>query len=454
MAKIIDTIVKWFGKQESPANQITKGYAGSAYGAGHPLLTSLSSWYQDGTGFISDPAEKMAVYNTISSILPFVSKAEQLHADWLGRVVVQSDSDPQLAQKLQDYLNRLPVYNEYGLRLNDGVNEYAGAMLQTMLRYGMAFGRQSSTVAGGDNRLHIYSPMDFGYQQEQLDRYVLEWQPPVGGIYRVDEANPDWFTLRRKYLAGHNWGIPMMYGGEFYAELLIRTLIARKSAHVRLGNPPSLNILSFDEATNMLPADQEALKVRVDDLRTKWESAMRYSDETGKPVEIFQTFPTSVKFDHKMFGEGITGLTNLPQEIDHYTRSLMQYCMIPLDLLDESSGSAGIGSDKYRILNGILTTTIARHQGLLKPVIDRVVINALIALKVNPSMWNRIEWEFEETDLSDEKAVAEIEKLKAETDAVRLANAVEIALNIENGNDAAGEYLERNDLGYLNDANS
>lgn len=449
---LIDIIYKWFGKAEKPVNPISKAYAGAAYGAGHPILTSLGSWYQDGTGFISDPAQKMAVYNTISSILPFVSKAEQLHADWLGQVVIESDTDPVLAQRLSDYLSRVQVYNEYGVRLNDGVNEYIGAMLQTMLRYGMAFGRQVSTAGGGDNRLHIYSPMDFGYQQEGVGRYVLEWQPPIGGLYRVDEANPDWFTLRRKYLAGHNWGIPMMYGGEFYAELLIRTLIARKSAHVRLGNPPSLNILSFDDASDMLPADQEALKARVDDLRSKWESAMRYSDETGKPVEIFQTFPTSVKFEHKMFGEGITGLTNVPQEIDHYTRSLMQYCMIPLDLLDESSGSAGIGSDKYRILNGILTTTISRHQALLKPVVDRVVINALVALKVNPSMWGRLSWKYLETDLSDEKAVAEIEKLKADTDAVRIANAVEIALNVENGNDAAQAYLNMNDLGYLVDA--
>lgn len=409
-----------------------KSFQGSGYyfsNANHPIMQAMMSAYGTWDALIPDPRPRLNIYRLIFQAFPFCQKAVNLHTDMLGRWEIIGD-DPAMVAELNGILDRMPVVNERGIQMSLGASEYAAQLMAGSMRDGMSFGRVMRSEAGAMSGMRGYAATGFTYvPTSAVDRYDLQYTGPTG-IYVVDQASKEFHVFRRKSLPECDWGLPLLYGAEFMGEILAKVLVSRKNAHVRLGNPPSLTTISVDPEKNNLVGDSQRLFMSaVETIKNGWKEGVEHMNKTGKPVDMVFSLPAAIKMDTHMFGDGASGLINYPPELEIYRAMLAQLLEIPVDLLDMSSGSAGIGADKFRILNGLLVSTVDRNQRLLRPFMDDISRQWLAANGVPPRVWSRVQFDFSEPDVSDKKLIAEIEKLNAEVETATIDNGLKILMN-------------------------
>lgn len=408
-----------------------KSFQGQGYyfsNANHPIMAAMQSAYGSWDALNPDPRARLDIYRLTFMAFPFCTKAVNLHADMLGRWEVVGE-DPSMVADLNKIMERLPVVNERGIQLSIGASEYAAGLLMSAMRDGMGFGRVRRSETGAMEGMKVYAATGFQYVPTTVTKYDLQYTG-AEGIYIVDQSSKEFHAFRRKSLPECDWGLPLLYGCEFMGEILIKVLVSRKNAHVRLGNPPSLTTISVDPEKNNLVGDSQRLFMSaVNTIKEGWKEGVEHMNKTGKPVDMVFSLPAAIKMDTHMFGDGASGLTNYPPELEIYRAMLAQLLEIPVDLLDMSSGSAGIGADKFRILNGLLVSTVDRNQRLLRPYMEDISRQWLAANGVPPRIWSRVEFDFSEPDVSDKKLIAEIEKLTAEAESMTLDNGLKILQN-------------------------
>lgn len=400
---------------------ITKGMGGSTVATSqHPLQKMLSTsmkWEH-----IGDSRRKLALSRLLIRALPFFKRAIQMQADFVGRPVFHSD-DPNVEKALNDWAKSVPIVflDNMEYRWYSGLANYAAMLVRTGLTDGMAFSEEVYGELDDLAALMVFPTERFTLASRTTREMVLRYTDPAG--YVVDVQQSDHFhAFGLSFMPGSLWGLSMTDGGEFFSELLVQMLVARKNNYLRLGNPPGLNIFTLKNHENFTDQDYEEFKARVDETEKRFMEAI-YASQQGQNAEVFGRLAGEVDFTHKIYGEGAQGLTGFREDVEWAARQLSLLTGIPPEFLGFETGSAGIGADKFRILNGLLTSTVEGIQNLLLPILTKIARNWLISSGA-PATWMDSFWiEFSEPDINDKKAHEETGKLQAEKLGKHIENA-------------------------------
>ena len=419
--------------------------------ASHPLVRMIGEsmkWDQ-----IANPRSKMEVSRLIIRTFPFIMRAVKMQADFVGKPIVLPKADTgEMGKKVKMTLDEFHKTMPIQFVQNPDYKWYTGmANLTSMIVKG-------ALMDGMNFFEEMYNGKQFDgvvvYPTERFDmyardkRFMLRYTAP-GGLSTDVEQSDHFHAFGLSFMPGSLWGLSLTDGGEFFSEMLVQMIIARKNNYTRLGNPPGLNIFTLENYENFTDPDFEEYKARVEEGEKKFMEAI-YASQNGQSAEVFMKLLGSVKFDNRMYGDGAQGLTGFKDDVEWTARQLSLLTGIPPEFLAFDSGAAGIGADKFRILNGLLTSSVEGIQNMVEPIVKRIDRNYLISIKA-PSEWlDAFDIGFSEPDINDRKADAETENTRAQALGQHLTNASKLWFELGLGDiDQLNAYFREVGLPWL-----
>ncbi|NIV12900.1 MAG: hypothetical protein GWN62_16950 [Aliifodinibius sp.] len=395
-----------------------------------------------------DPRPKLAVYRAIAWAFPFVDRAISIHADFMGAPRIETDND-QLKARIKKFWTDFKISGEMKSEFDTDrtMQLFARELLKSTLRDGLQpyeIEGKGKMVDGA--RLFDAAQYDF-VKDDKKDIYNLIRINGDGQGKNKIVRNTDRFNLcKLNRSTRFLWGLPLIYNAEFYAEMLLRVMIARRDSHIRLGNPPSITTVGYDLPKDIMDKDLQAkiltdVKDRVKDTIDGYKSALARMYHTGRPEDMVLMTPGGLRIDSKMFGQGAPGIQGYPDEYELYALQIALTTDVPVEFLGIRGASAGLGSDFFRVMKEILNTRKTYHQHVIGTHIKAITDEFLIGESVAPGQIEGYEIAWSEPDISDEKLIADTEKVEAETFALQSANYADLLLNI--GRNEANVYAEQ-----------
>lgn len=408
------------------------------------LINECNSNKRAGKKIAGDPRAKLEIYRALDWAFPFISRAINIHADFMGRPIVETENEALKAQ-IESFWNSFYVCGELksDFDLDKGMELFARDLLKQTLRdglqpYKIEVADDGKTINGA--RLHDSAKFDFEWN-ESSNMYQLRYTNAKLPIKPNDFFQICKVSRSSQFL----WGIPLTYNTEFYAETLLRVMIARRDSHIRVGNPPSFTTLSYDLPDNIHDKDLQSSLMdlasdKADQVMDGYKSALSRMYETGRPEDMVMMLPGKMKLDTKMFGQGAQGINNYSQEYELYALQIAMSTDVPVEFLGMRGASAGLGTDFFRVMKEMLTQRKRTNQHIIGTHVKHITDLYLISINANSNAMNQYTIGWDEPDISDEKMAAETDKFEAEAFAAQMLNYMDLRLNL--GQDNANQYAE------------
>lgn len=410
-------------------------YHGYGYGQTIRISDKIEQFIDTDLG----PRESLADCRAIEQAFPFVSKAIKLHADVMGSPVPVTD-DERLNEEIQAFWNEFKVTGEVLTTHDDdiGMDVFARALLTQTLTdglqpYHIELMEDGRTPMGG--RVHDAEKFLFS-RQNDLEVKNLIYNAINGSV--VVPQDDLWRVVKLYRNSRWAWGVPMTYKAVFFANQCLWVLSARKDTHVRISNPPSITTIGYNPPDNerLSPQEYQALlndaKEKGKDIQKEFEGALADMYRSGRPFDATMINPGTYTINSKMFGQGAKGLTEYVPEAEFYTRQMATSMDVPIVFLDFTM-PAGFGSDIYRIQSGIMHKRKSWHQAEIGSHVGYITKLWAISQSKNPATIAKIEnggigWQ--EINIDDLKAIAETEKVQAETLEKQFENYLRIRMEL------------------------
>jgi len=404
-----------------------------------------------------DPYPNLKVYYALDRALPFLQRARNIRADIKGNHFYTSE-DPVLENELNDYQETFRIENEFvqdhqGQR---GLSNFFRTRTRERLLSGQFFDEIYTDLPdqqGIPIGTRCFDPGVFQYNQDENQRPALYFNSMSGPV-RVKPSL--WFTSSKQEPSPrYYWGTPMCYGMEFVANLLLRLMITRQDTHARIANPPGVWLFSTTpESVHKFGAELEPM---IKDAKAKFESAfgnaIRRAKETGFVDDLAISLPGTT-LDYKIFGQGMTGLTEYPEEFNLLANMVILNTGVPMEFLGFGSGGGGIGSDKFKILVGLLQSNANSERIEDDNYAER--LGRLWLLKTNSPATAMKKGAFGHTwelpNINDEAVEAQTSLVSAQAFAAHLENFLMLQTQFATGDEgmeAAEQYATNRDIPEL-----
>jgi hypothetical protein len=366
-----------------------------------------------------NPRNQLTTYDAIRFAFPFFDDAISKRQALIGSFEFVSE-DEKLAQEFNDWAENFKVYHLQNDKesIIDGFSNYISRRFKATLEKGMSFGEIIAAKDGmiiGAKAIPA-TRMDYisKVTSTSYDKYVLVYTNNLGHQVEIDTESAFFSVYRHESNENYLWGLPIAYNADWIAENLVRIMNSRRDMHIRFGNPVTTNVLSTNLGEFPDPlAVKETINIGKD-IKEAHKKAVNHMVNTGAATDIFHTFPTSMKLEQSVFGGGITGLPGFTEEASFLMNLLISRTKFPADFLNFSTGSAGIGSDKFKILKDFALAQAQTEAKSLEKIIWQIAYLQATAMKVNPKSLKNLSIEWIPTDLSDQKLMGEADKISAE----------------------------------------
>ena len=281
---------------------------------------------------------------------------------------------------------------------------------------------------------------------------LFQWMPQNGqGVIDMTAA-AGFSEFHLDNVAGYSWGLPLAYKGDVVAIQAMRAMIAYITNMERQANPIGLTLISgdnkgsavgvnIDNQTAMRRAETEQNQAIFDEYKKAVQSRNYKNDAQDLIMQL--NYPA--KIDSTFYGQGANMPRNFSQDAEQLTKQIAQFLPVPNVFLGISTGSAGIGSDLFRVQKSQMMGKIERDRrlieaNLIRPITDAHLVTDSVLLR--PDLY-KVHWEC--PDIDDEKMEAETEKLEAEAVAAQMANVQAMFMTFSGSpglQDAINEYME------------
>lgn len=419
----------------------------------HPLQKLFARCWDYG-GW-DNPRSRMEISRLIIRTVPFFRRAIEMQSQFIGTLEVVTEND-ELREVLEKFISEVPIRfqdnPEYSFFF--GLDNYNRQLIKVAYMDGLAFSEEMYGSMGESDEdtgalldgLMVFKSEEFDFGTKD-GKKVLVFKGNKRGKQIVVRESDHFTIFGVSFLPGSLWGLTMVDGGEFFAEILIQMLIARKNNYVRLGSPPGLNMFVLENWDGFQGGDYDEFKNRVDEAEEKFMDAI-YASQEGKAAEVFIKMGGSVKYDHKMYGDGAQGLQGFHEDFKMVVNMLGHLTGIPVELWLDSS-AAGLGSDKYRIQNGLLSAGVNTNRGLLRPVNMRICKNYLYSIGAPPEWVEGFELRYRDLDIADEKEIADTANTRADAVSKHVDNALRLWQEMGYSLDDLNRYFEQVGLDFI-----
>jgi len=376
------------------------------------LLLDLLLECNEGANIKTNPRSRLTLYEAVDYAFPLFERARKIKADFMGTLTIESD-DKSLNTLLNDFNDTLQIKTISNLPFdfNRGGSDLAKIYLQTGQLTGMTFGEMlrddTSEVITG---LKIAPSYLFTFQRFNGTAQLM--MQTDGGIMPITPDN-NLVIYRNGFLSDWDWGKPMTYGCEYFADMMLRTIIARKDTHTRIANPPSFNILSADqEELQNNPELVRLFEEKATQWKNEWAGAIKRMQTKGKASDILLTLPGKVTFTSTMFGQGATGLQDFGGDFDRYFNQLALRTDVPGILLGIEQ-AAGLGIDHFKVAKQMLQVGAKTDQENIGVKMRQVFDAFLMSIKASPRQIKDYRLVWTPINIEDEKLIAETELISA-----------------------------------------
>lgn len=387
-----------------------------------------------------EPNTYLPLYQYIYRSFPFFKKADDVKQYMIGTVDVTHENI-NIQKQINDDLNNIPIYSfkDTNTPIGHGIDTLNASLMRTAHRDGIAFGEISYIENTNEiNGIILYDSIDFRFIQTSVDDYQL-YYTRNGANIKIEE-NENFIIYRNEIDPKYLWSPTLIDGSEFFSEVLLKMVVSRKNLHLRVGAPPTINVVGVDTKESGMRNDH-ALKFKemIDKLSGLWKNAVSEMDK-GKSVDIFAGIPANVKLNSSTLGQGINGISEWNNDFNTIAKHAVSVTGVPAELIGFDSGSAGIGSDKFMILYDMLKSSVANQaiklDKVTKQITDAIIYNgnygsSALSYELDRTLNNYI----------DQKQVAETEEISARATAQELLNFTELVNNSDNY-DRANAYAE------------
>lgn len=435
-------------EQQADLQQFKKTVSHHARTVAHKLQTL----FNDCANYESNnPRDRMKLARLIIRNIPMLQRAVNLTADFVGSVEFYTDNE-QLQEVLDKFATSVPI------RFQDnpdypyffGLDNYVKVRVKTALTDGMAF---SEEYYSGENMtewegLVVMKTESFNFEKDG-NRMVLKFYPANGQPITIDPAAPGFDVFGVHFMPGSLWGLSMVDGGQFFAEMLVHMLVARKNAWINHGNPLEMLLFSLSNYSDFKPKDWELFHEQTDKIAEKLVDGLR-NVEKGKRALVDGVLPGDVTMQNTGYGTNSRPLSGFSDDVEMVLRQLAALTGLPIELLGFDTGGDGFSGEKFRVLYRLLRGTIKAIHGLEIPRLKKRCDNYLLAMGYPPAWLDQYTVGFSEPDFDSEKEVAETDKTIAETIQMHFANLETLWFSLGLGDvNLLNDYLENVGLDWL-----
>ncbi len=356
---------KFIQNGNSVQNFITGGYGG--------ITNEISNVIHNSQFLFTNrnPFAYVPYSELMSMIFTPYKKAIETRATFLGTVKVENKKNNPKLKQIIDFLElRIPIYGaESILPQSYGLNSLLNYISIESDTRGMCFAyleRDAKTM--NVLAIRLFRTTDFIFTFDEYGKKQLYFTQ-TGKV--VNLANV--YVFAYKYENGYDWGCPLIYGGKFMGDIMIKLLNAQANGLMRNMNPFEMTIISTDVEKIKDAGGKESMAAVQSSVESLRENIKNASSESlkGKSVHLIQNVPNITNFIHTKAASDIKFMDNETFDI------LLQLATAPYDvpypMLMAKSGAMNTDQSKMAVIQ--METKAAQFlRPQILPIIDNMTM--------------------------------------------------------------------------------
>jgi len=420
--------------------------AGMSYGS-HPIDILFDRMHA--SGFLHDL--QLQIMFKIRRILPIVDNVFMMRRALEGPICAVSDSDEISRLINEEFIQSAPVgFIETGGAAR-GLNIWLDGLATAADEYGMGVGemlfdistRQFDRFILPDMRAFSLLPVNSGQRPEsnnglpRLHRLMFNRE---GGGAPVEVRGANIYRLAFRHDGDSVWPLPMMFGLECVAEIVMRMYLGTNNLWMRSADPSNLFQLIYDKdarlADTMTFTQPDGQEVTVDRNLVALANQLRQYDQSkylGYAANLaFQFKGAEMKHD-TLFNVGESLAAYFREHDTAIKGEIVDASQTPHFLYANgtSSSDGGLGSLRSQVVAGIAQSAASQRRGY-KLAIARSVINTWLLSINRADAVSQYELMAESVPLTDQKIDAEARKINSEADLNIIQAAHELFGSVDN----------------------
>lgn len=389
------------------------------YSSNHPVLNLWDRTY--GAGM--DHYQQMHLFHILRIMLPVLASSFKKRRQLEGFFYAASD-DEGLNTELQEFIDYFPVGNIDG-GASKGVNAYLNGIYNAGDEFGLGLGEPIFDETGRhmeylslcdtrtvsmEERRGVFPRFYDLYQMVDGRRRLIAGPMVHRASFRADGTNP--------------WPAPLVFGLQGVGEVVIRMLTGLNNMYIRAADPSYLRQIVYDKDAQI---QDKVTDTGFDGTAVEMDRNLYNLQKALAQFNLAKLYGMAADISFSLKGGEIK---QEPLMSDPESASVVQflkehYEIIAGEIIDASdvppwmftignNQSEGIGSNKAQILSA-KAQSAARQRRKQKGAIGKRLIDLYLLSIGAASSIGRYTCDFEETNMLDEKLIADTDKLKSES---------------------------------------
>lgn len=380
---------------------------------------------------LGDPRSKLLTFQAMVAAFPEVARMLRIHQLIMGSPEIESDDEgfEMEANALLREIRWKEALNYEG-NIKTGIDTFVSAMATRVMVEGQQFyeildaqGQQVLTSRQKIDAIRLHNSMNFEYTQNATLDYWLNYTDGVA-LEMNKKLTPAFQTLVIENHSEWPWGIPLLYNS---ASIALKAAIMEESqmqVYKGKGSAPRMTVFGLkpkDEAdeniitNDALKEKNEQNREQVLAINQQYSAALQSANNYGVPVDLVTSIVGDIVVKTHSHADSISAIGTYPEDIDRALSRLVIAMNGEPSLVGLSSGGDGIGSNRTEILMQSMASYGKGLRQHIQPHVNRIFLQHAARLGMRLPAYS---WDWEGIDTADVKAMADIEKTKADTQKV------------------------------------
>jgi hypothetical protein len=363
----------------------------------------------------TNPRTNIQMVRLLVWAFPFLDRAISMHSEMMGEIELYVEGDDLATEMLRLWADNIEISNP----LMPSVRQKGlTALLQQKIKIGLRDGCSfyEEVLDGelpGVNAVRLLRSEDFEPKKNQsTGTYDLQYTNPANQVKTIIQPSDYFHHYSHEPEAGALWGTSLLNGAQFMGHVLIVLVELFKVFKTRFANPMSLDLLSLEDG-DLTPTQGDSFEAKAKEIKEEIVKGQK-STMAGKAVNLFNAFTGKLKFEHTTYGHTNNDGGYFPADYKLIASQLAIATKVPPEFLGFEMGGGGLGSDRFRILNGILGATVEGYRRECEVDALSLVLHHAEEGGIPINWVPNIKLRWKEMDTSDAKLIADTRLAQAQ----------------------------------------
>lgn len=391
------------------------------------LLTALGIT-ANSSDLLADPRNQAMTFKTMVVAFPEVSRTLKYHALIMGCPYIESEDEvfeQEANAMLAEFVWREQL--DYEGNRNRGIDSYVQRIALNTMALGQSFrtivDRQGNPVLTSRQQIDsivFHDSERFMYWQDDIDHYRLQYEA-FGQIEMDKRLDAAFGSIRFDSTSSFPWGKPLLYNS---MQIALKAAIMEENqmmVYRGKGSSPRVTIFNMEPES---PKDAslvsaELMKIYYDkwdraaaDIRGQYAEALSSSHTKGMPNDLTLSVIGKIGMETHSIADNVQPVFSYPQDIKLALSRLVVSMNGEPSLVGLGTGGDGLNSNRSQILLDSMADYGISLRKTMQTEVDYLFTSQSMRLSRRIPKFT---WEWDGLGLNDIKQLAEIDKLKAET---------------------------------------